>query len=73
MKTKLLLTLVPSRTGKSWLTIFALGSSSVITAAGLAGLGLNVQFISIVGDDEFGRFSLIELSRFGVTGIDTRG
>lgn len=44
----------------------ALGSSSAITAAGLAGLGLEVEFVSIVGDDEFGRFCLSELARLGV-------
>jgi len=44
----------------------ALGSSSAITAAGLAGLGLEVEFVSVVGDDELGRFCLSELRRFGV-------
>ncbi|WP_308639636.1 carbohydrate kinase family protein [Paenibacillus silvisoli] len=44
----------------------ALGSSSAIAAAGLAGLGLEVSFVSIVGDDEFGRFCCGELKRLGV-------
>ncbi|SEN87303.1 carbohydrate kinase family protein [Paenibacillus sp. OV219] len=44
----------------------ALGSSSAIAAAGLAGLGLDVAFVSIVGDDEFGHFCLKELARLGV-------
>ncbi|REE78593.1 sugar/nucleoside kinase (ribokinase family) [Paenibacillus taihuensis] len=44
----------------------ALGSSSAIAAAGLAGLGLEVAFVSIVGDDEFGHFCLRELARLGV-------
>ncbi|RAP75980.1 carbohydrate kinase family protein [Paenibacillus montanisoli] len=44
----------------------ALGSSSAIAAAGLAGLGFDVSFVSIVGDDEFGRFSVSELIRLGV-------
>ena len=46
-----------------------LGSSSAITAANLAGLGLDVRFVSVVGDDPFGRFCLDELRR---SGIDTR-
>ncbi|OXM16800.1 carbohydrate kinase family protein [Paenibacillus herberti] len=44
----------------------ALGSSSAITAAGLAGLGLEVELVSIVGDDEFGRFCINELAGYGV-------
>ncbi|SDW16992.1 carbohydrate kinase family protein [Paenibacillus sp. CF384] len=44
----------------------ALGSSSAITAAGLAGLGMDVTFVSIVGADEFGRFCVKELERLGV-------
>ncbi|MCM3747233.1 sugar kinase [Paenibacillus pasadenensis] len=44
----------------------ALGSSSAITAAGLAGLGLEVELVSIVGDDDFGRFCVKELENFGV-------
>ncbi|WP_240548081.1 carbohydrate kinase family protein [Paenibacillus lignilyticus] len=44
----------------------ALGSSSAITAAGLAGLGVDVSFVSIVGEDEFGRFCVKELARLGV-------
>lgn len=44
----------------------ALGSSSAITAARLAALGADVDFAGIVGDDDFGRFVLQELKRFGV-------
>lgn len=44
----------------------ALGSSSAITAAGLAGLGYDVAFVSIVGDDEFGAYCRKELVRLGV-------
>lgn len=44
----------------------ALGSSSAITACILAGLGAEVRFVSIIGDDEFGRFSLRELERMNV-------
>lgn len=44
----------------------ALGSSSAIFAAGLAGLGREVEFVSIVGDDDIGRFCLSELAKFGV-------
>lgn len=44
----------------------ALGSSSAITAAGLSGLGAEVEFVSVVGDDEFGHFCLKELERLGV-------
>src|SRR5690606_35618443 len=43
-----------------------LGSSSAITAARLAALGADVDFIGIVGKDDFGRFVLDELRRFGV-------
>lgn len=44
----------------------ALGSSSAITAAVLAGLGHEVRLVSIVGDDLFGQFTLEELSKIGV-------
>jgi sugar/nucleoside kinase (ribokinase family) len=43
-----------------------LGSSSAITAARLAALGADVDFVGIVGKDDFGRFVLGELRRFGV-------
>lgn len=46
-----------------------LGSSSAITACGLSGLGMEVCFVSVIGDDMFGRFVLSELQRHGV---DTR-
>jgi sugar/nucleoside kinase (ribokinase family) len=44
----------------------ALGSSSAITAARLAALGADVDFVGIVGDDDFGQFVLRELGRYGV-------
>lgn len=44
----------------------AVGSSSVITAVGLAKLGLDVSFIGIVGDDEFGRYMVREMKRMGI-------
>jgi sugar/nucleoside kinase (ribokinase family) len=47
-----------------------IGSSSVITACGAARLGLEVAFIGLVGDDEFGRFMLDAMQ---ARGIDTRG
>ncbi|MBK8137248.1 MAG: carbohydrate kinase family protein [Chloroflexi bacterium] len=47
-----------------------LGSSSAITAARLAALGAEVDFVGIVGKDEFGGVVLDELRRFGVgTGL----
>ncbi|MCC3375142.1 carbohydrate kinase family protein [Cohnella sp. REN36] len=47
-----------------------MGSSSAITAAALASLGAEVKFVSIVGDDDFGRLCIRELGRLGV---DTSG
>lgn len=44
----------------------AMGSSSVITAVGLAKLGMEVSFIGVVGDDDFGRFMLREMKRMGI-------
>lgn len=44
----------------------ALGSSSAITACGLAGLGLDVRFVSIIGDDSFGDFCLGQLRNKGI-------
>ena len=44
----------------------AMGSSSVISACGLAGLGLKVYFVGIVGDDEFGHFMIRGLQKAGV-------
>ncbi|MFD0717197.1 carbohydrate kinase family protein [Paenibacillus sp. GCM10027626] len=44
-----------------------LGSSSAITACALAALGAEVEFVSLVGDDDFGRFCLQELNRMGVS------
>jgi sugar/nucleoside kinase (ribokinase family) len=44
----------------------ALGSSSAITAARLAALGADVDFVGIVGDDDFGQFVVRELGRCGV-------
>lgn len=46
-----------------------LGSSSAITASGLAGLGLNVYLVSVVGDDQFGRMCIEKLQQ---RGVDTR-
>lgn len=43
-----------------------LGSSSAITAARLAALGAAVDFVGIVGADDFGQVVLRELGRFGV-------
>ncbi|WP_136604911.1 carbohydrate kinase family protein [Paenibacillus dokdonensis] len=43
-----------------------LGSSSAITACALAGLGAEVHFISVVGEDDFGRFCVKELERMQV-------
>ncbi len=43
-----------------------LGSSSAITASGLAGLGLDVYFVGIVGDDMFGHFCIEELKKKGI-------
>ena len=39
-----------------------MGSSSVIFACGVARLGLRVGFVGVVGDDEFGRFMLREMT-----------
>ena len=43
-----------------------MGSSSAITAARLAKLGAEVDFIGIVGDDDLGTFVIQELAGFGV-------
>lgn len=43
-----------------------LGSSSAITACALAGLGCDVQFVSVVGDDEYGAFCIAKLREKGV-------
>lgn len=50
-----------------------IGSSSAIFACGAARLGLKVAFIGKVGDDEFGRFMLRELTARGidVSGVTT--
>ncbi len=47
-----------------------IGSSSAICACGLARLGLRVAFVGKVGDDEFGRFMVRELT---ARGIDASG
>lgn len=44
----------------------ALGSSSAITACGLAGLGLRVRFVSVAGDDQLGAFCMERLREQGV-------
>jgi len=43
-----------------------LGSSSAITACALAGLGCDVRFVSVVGDDEYGAFCIERLREKGV-------
>ena len=48
----------------------ALGSSSAIFSRALAGLGAQVGFMGMVGDDENGRFMLDQLREMG---IDTSG
>ena len=47
-----------------------LGSSSAIFACGAARLGLRVAFVGKVGDDEFGRFMMREMS---ARGVNTQG
>ncbi|WP_127585866.1 carbohydrate kinase family protein [Paenibacillus koleovorans] len=42
------------------------GSSSAITACGLAGLGLAVKFVGVVGDDEYGRLMKRTLDKFAI-------
>lgn len=44
----------------------SLGGSSALAAAGMAHLGLDVGFVSKVGDDLFGRWVLQEIARCGV-------
>ncbi|MBS4178594.1 carbohydrate kinase family protein [Lederbergia citrea] len=44
----------------------ALGSSSAITASCLAGLGFDVYFVGVVGDDPFGHFCTEQLKKNGV-------
>ncbi|RED84214.1 carbohydrate kinase family protein [Cohnella phaseoli] len=43
-----------------------LGSSSAITACVLARLGVEVRFVSIAGNDEYGRFCIEQLKQYGV-------
>ncbi|UVI28014.1 carbohydrate kinase family protein [Paenibacillus spongiae] len=43
-----------------------LGSSSAITACALVGLGMDVRFVSVVGEDDFGRFCIEQLQGKGV-------
>jgi sugar/nucleoside kinase (ribokinase family) len=43
-----------------------LGSSSVITACGAVRLGLNVAFIGLVGEDQFGHFMLESMQKRGI-------
>lgn len=45
----------------------ALGSSSAIFACGAAKLGNEVTFISLVGDDDFGRFCVEKLSESNIS------
>jgi len=42
------------------------GSSGVLTASGLAALGLRVGVCGLVGDDPFGRYMLAHLERLGI-------
>lgn len=51
-------------TGTSFQVV--LGSSSAITAARLATLGVSVDFVGQIGDDDLGQFVLRELESFGV-------
>lgn len=51
-------------------TQITLGGSATIMACGAARLGATVDLVGVVGDDEFGRFMLRELS---VTGVSTEG
>jgi sugar/nucleoside kinase (ribokinase family) len=46
--------------------MLTMGSSSVIFACGAARLGLEVGFVGIAGDDEFGRFMLREMAARGI-------
>jgi len=43
-----------------------MGSSSAITAARLAQLGADVDFVGIIGEDSLGEFVITELGNFGV-------
>lgn len=43
-----------------------LGSSSAITAGGLSGLGVNVYFVSVVGDDLYGKICIENLKLIGI-------
>jgi hypothetical protein len=47
-------------------TTLTIGGSSVIFACGAARLGLRVGYVGVVGEDEFGRFMLREMSARGV-------
>ncbi|MDB5056359.1 MAG: ribokinase [Bacilli bacterium] len=47
-----------------------LGSSSAITACALAGLGMDVRFVSVVGTDDFGDFCIEQLKQ---RGVNTKG
>ncbi|RAV10899.1 carbohydrate kinase family protein [Paenibacillus contaminans] len=44
----------------------AMGSSSAITACVLAGLGADVSFVGVVGDDDYGRFMIGSLRQAGI-------
>jgi sugar/nucleoside kinase (ribokinase family) len=43
-----------------------MGSSTAICAAGLARLGMKTSFLSIIGDDAYGRLALEQLASYGV-------
>ena len=49
-----------------------LGSSTAITAAGTARLGLKTAMCSVVGDDDFGRRALLFLDEYGVDASHVR-
>jgi sugar/nucleoside kinase (ribokinase family) len=54
--------------------VLAAGSSGVLTATGLAALGLRVGVCGMVGDDVFGRYMLGHFDRWGIdrTGVVVR-
>ncbi|WP_010271637.1 carbohydrate kinase family protein [Paenibacillus senegalensis] len=58
----------PEPNKEKWVEQFevTLGSSSAITASVLSRLGADVQFVSIVGNDEYGAFCVEKLRHYGV-------
>src|SRR3954469_22982660 len=53
-------------------TTLVMGSSSAITAAGAARLGVPTSLVGVRGDDDFGRFLDGELARLGVDASNVR-